>query len=306
MGTLADGLDYATQGMCDTAGIMVAAAGVFPPCEAIGKVMPWGVGGPGSLASGANDWLQAAGSLQQAQQALTTTAGSLTADDWSGDDRAGFDTAVRNLAAQLGDAHNLAEAAGATLAGLAVPLAAYGPACLTIGIVLLTEAIAFEAAAASVVGDLGVSEALYAEGLAVSAVCLDVVIGFVAAIAATMAAAAEGLGLGELADVGAQRHHGDTQAVSDFEQAQVKGLGEVAKNVEAFGVGLAAGKAGGAATEGLPATTVAQRALKEVVSGQVSQQISNDNAGAVDVVTGGPDQGADRHAGRHPGGEAGP
>ena len=287
MSTLSDGLDLATSTMCEAAGVMVAASQMFVPCVEIGKVLPWGVGGPGSLAQAAGEWLAGAQALEQAQSTLTDTTGALSSESWSGSDRDEFDRTVGDLAAQLGDAHNLATAVGGVLAGLAVPLGAYGPMALTVGIVNLTNALLVEASAASGIGDVtGVTEALMIEGTAVAATCAEIVTTSVALIAGLMSAAADGLAVGELADVAAQKKNGDAGAVSDFTQAQVAGLGEVAQNVEAFGVGLAAGKLGDKGTEGMATNTVAARAIKSVVGGKIAEQYTNANAGATDLVTG--------------------
>lgn len=287
MGTLSDGLDLATSQMCEAAGVMVAASQMFPPCIEIGKVLPWGVGGPGSLAQASGEWLAAGQALDQAQSTLTDRAAALTTQSWSGSDRDEFDRTVRDLAAQLGDAHNLATAVGGVLAGLAVPLGAYGPMALTVGIVNLTNALLVEASAASGIGAVtGATAALFAEGTAVAATCAEIVTTGVALIAALMTAAAEGLAAGELADVAAQSGNGDATAMSDFTQAQVTGLGEVAQNVEAFGVGLAAGKLGDKATAGMAENTVAARAVKNVIGGKVSGEYTNVNAAATDLVTG--------------------
>jgi hypothetical protein len=286
MGTLSDGLDYATTTMCEAAGVMIAASEMFAPCVEIGRVMPLGVGGPGSLAQAAGEWLAGAQALEQAQHTLTERTGGLSSESWSGADRDAFDANVRDLAAQLGDAHNLATAVGGVLAGLAVPLGAYGPLALSIGIVNLTNALLVEAATASIVGDLGASETLYAEGTAVAATCSVIVTAAVGVIAGLMTEAAEGLGSGELTDVAAQRRNGDTSAMSDFTQAQVKGLAEVGQNVESLVVGYAAGKLGDRATEGLPDGTVADKAVAHIASGKVSDLYTNANTAATDLVTG--------------------
>lgn len=284
MSGLSAGLDEATRDMCMAAGVMVAAASVFPPCFEIKEAMPWGVGGPGSLAEGAANWGDGADALQQAQQALESVAGTLSADQWTGEDRDAFDQKIKDFAAQLGDSHNYAMAVGATLAGLSAPMAAYGPMCLTIGGVVLAESIAFEAAVASVVGNLGASEAIYAEGVAVAEVCATVITAWNLTMVAVLTAAGVAIEIADAADISAQRDSGNTTIGDDFKQAQVDGLAEAGKNLEGWAVSVAADKAGDKFAEGaLPGGGAAE---KELLKDVFARQVENDNKGVVDVATG--------------------
>ncbi|SHG50730.1 hypothetical protein SAMN05443575_2120 [Jatrophihabitans endophyticus] len=267
------------------AGLMLIPADVFPPVWGINLLMPVGKGGPGTIAEGAASWLDGAEALGRARAQVDSLCASLGRDAWDGADRELFDVRAREFSAQLDTASTFAEVVGATLAGLAVPLGAYGGVCLGIGGVLLSEALAFEAAVASVVGNLGPSEAAYAAGCATAATCLAVLGGVVAGYAALLQTAAAVLGVGSLVDVHEQAEHGDTSALSTYGKAQVDGLGEVGKNLEGF----AAGVATDAIASKLPGTGNAY--VDNLVGGEFSSRLGDVNSAVVDGVSGeGPGQ----------------
>ena len=159
---------------------------------------------------------------------LTESAAAVPRDFWSGADRDRFDTEISNLAAEIGDSHNYAEAVAITLTALTVPLAAWPLVCDTIGVIEFANATAFYIAAASVVGDLGPSEALFAEGEAVTFSCLGVINASAAIITAVMAAGTAAIAISDGAELGAQAGHGNTAALTDFGKATIDSSAEVA------------------------------------------------------------------------------
>lgn len=212
--------------------VMVNFADCWSPMtEEISKVMGDGTGGPFALGEGAGKWYGAASKLQEAQQSLTELTGGLPRDYWDGDDRAAFDTEVSNLAAELGDAHNYAMAVAITLTTLTVPIGAWPLLCDGIGVVEAAMAAAFYVAAASVIGDFGLSESLFLEGEAVTGTCVSVINASMAVLVSLMAAATAAIVVADTADISAQQGHGDTGIAGEFGKAVVDSAAEVAMTV---------------------------------------------------------------------------
>ena len=210
---------------------MTDYADIWPQNIVNSKTMGDGSGGPFALGEGGTKWLDAAAKIQEAQTRLTALCADLPRDYWTGEDRNKFDTEIRQLEAQLGDSHNYAMAVGITLDVLCPPIAAWPAMCLVIGGIEMAEATAFYAAAASVVGDLGASEAIWAEGEAVTATCSTVLsVGRIVLIA-LMAAASAAIAISDAADIMAQEHNGDSGILAEFGKATVDSAGEVAMNV---------------------------------------------------------------------------
>ena len=286
MGAAGYAIDEVTDQLVSAAGYMLIPAYIFPSTKAIDTLMPVGKGGPGTLAEGSRAWQDGAAALGRARANLASVTAGLGGDDWTGDDRTLFDTRIEQLGQQLDIASNYSQVVGATLAGLAVPLAAYGGVCLGIGGVLLAEALFVEALTASLVGDLGPSEAAYAAGCVTAATCLAVLTGVVAGYGIIMEAAAIGLTIGTGLEVDDLRDHGDEKAADNFVQAEVDGLGEVATNLEGFAADAVGDFVAGRATRGMPEVTTAEKAIKKAVEGAIGGRVGDVNSAVVDGVSG--------------------
>ena len=214
----------AAKAMCTYADCFALTA-EFPP------IMDNGTGGPFALGEGAEKWGSAASKLDEAQQKLSELTEALPRDYWNGDDREKFDTEIKNLVAEIGDAHNYAMAVSITLGVITAPMAAWPIMCDTIGVIEAAEATAFYIAVASVIGNLGASEAIFAEGEAVTATCMTVLNVSMGVVIAIMAAATAAIAIGDVADIAAQEGHGDTGILGEFGKAAVDSSGEVATSV---------------------------------------------------------------------------
>lgn len=214
----------AAKAMCTYADCFALTA-EFPP------IMDNGTGGPFALGEGAEKWGSAASKLDEAQQKLSELTEALPRDYWNGDDREKFDTEIKNLLAEIGDAHNYAMAVSITLGVITAPMAAWPIMCDTIGVIEAAEATAFYIAVASVIGNLGASEAIFAEGEAVTATCMTVLNVSMGIVIAIMAAATAAIAIGDVADIAAQEGHGDTGILGEFGKAAVDSSGEVATSV---------------------------------------------------------------------------
>ncbi|GAB2458162.1 hypothetical protein [Jatrophihabitans fulvus] len=286
MGSLGSGLDDAVDTMVTSAGYMLWPAEVFPGVAAMSFMMPTAKGGPGTMIEGAQAWLDGSSALDRARSQLQSIAGAIGADEWTGDDRDLFDKTWQELDEQLGNARTYSLAVGAGLAGLSAPLLAYGPVCLGIGGVMLANAIAFETAVASIVGNLGPSEAAYAAGCAAAASCLAVLTGTIAGIAACMTAAAGALQLGTLAEANEQADDGDANAAGNYVKAQVKGLGEVGEDLVDLGAGLVFDAVAGRFVKRLPEGTLFEHVVKEELKSEIADGIDDTYDGLKDLLFG--------------------
>ena len=206
-------------------------ADCWPTTIPMPEIMMAGTGGPFTVGEAAGKWYDAAAKLQSAQQGLVEYAAAVPRDYWSGGDRDNFDREISALAAEIGDSHNYAEAVAITLIGLTVPLGLWPAMAVTISVIEIAEAVAFYAAAASVVGDFGPAEAIYAEGEAMSLSCSSVLDASVSVMTGVMAAGTAAIAISDAADLGAQAGHGDTGALIDFTKAAIDSSAEVALTV---------------------------------------------------------------------------
>lgn len=158
-------------------------------------------------------------------------------DQWSGDDREAFNKELGELAKQIGDAELFATIVGWSLVAGVVPLGAWPLGCSIVGVLQFANATLFYAAVASIVGNLGPSEVIYAEGLATAVTCnRSLKIGSVV-LQGVLAAAAAGIVGGALFDAGQQKSHGDEDAWTDLGRATVEmAIEQGVKNLAASGI----------------------------------------------------------------------
>ncbi len=222
------GPDDAVNAAVMVAQAMVDYAVIWEPETAdISMIMGRGSGGPFALGQGGSKWLDAAGKLQSAQQRLTTGVQALPRGHWDGTDRDHFDTELRQLEAQLGDAHNYATAVGITLTALALPIGLWPVVCAGVGVVELAFATEFYATAAIP----GVGEASFAAGEAATGICATVMNVSMVVLISVMAAATAAVAISDVADIAAQSSNGDKGVLAEFGRAGVDSAGEVALNV---------------------------------------------------------------------------
>lgn len=196
-----------------------------------------GLGAPFAVGQAADKWFEAADHLGQARAELEELAYSLNADQWSGDDRDAFNEEVRQLAQQIGDAQQFASIVGGCLVAGVVPLGAWPLGCSIVGVIQFANASLFYAAVASIVGNLGPSEALYASGLATSITCnRGLSMGRIALQVILSGAAAVMVG-GAIDNALDQQDHGDEDAMPDLQRAVVEmAVEQGVKNLAASGI----------------------------------------------------------------------
>ncbi|KQY57189.1 hypothetical protein [Nocardioides sp. Root140] len=185
-------------------------------------IMSDGLGAPFAVGEAADKWFDAADKLSQARSRLEQLTSSLTSDQWSGDDREAFNKELGELAQQIGDAELFATIVGWSLVAGVVPLGAWPLGCSIVGVIQFANASLFYAAVASIVGNLGPSEVIYAEGLATAVACnRSLKIGSYVLLG-VLSAAAAGIVGGALINAGQQESHGDEDAWTDLARATVE------------------------------------------------------------------------------------
>lgn len=196
-----------------------------------------GLGAPYAVGQSAERWFDAADKLTQARNKLEALGASLNSDQWSGDDRDGFDKEIQQLAQQIGDAEMFATIVGWSLVAGVIPLGAWPLGCTIVGVIQFANASLFYAAVASIVGNLGPSEAIYAEGLATAITCnRSLKIGLLA-LKVVLGGAALGIVSGALVNAGQQKKHGDEDAWVDLTRAVVEmSIEQGVKNLAASGI----------------------------------------------------------------------
>lgn len=195
------------------------------------------LGAPWSVGEAADKWFQAAEHLGNARAELEGLMWSLSSDQWSGDDREAFDREVAGLARQIGDAQQFAQIVGGSLIAGVVPLGVWPIGCAVVGVIQFVNASLFYAAAASIVGNLGPSPALYASGLATSITCNRVLRISLLVIQGLMVAAAAVIAGGALDNAGDQEANGDEDARADLQRAVVEmAVEQAVKDLAASGI----------------------------------------------------------------------
>jgi hypothetical protein len=200
-------------------------------------IMGDGLGAPFAVGQAAEGWFDAAGHLGRARARLEELAYSLSSDQWSGDDREAFMAEVRQLAQQVGDAELFAQIVGFSLVGATFGLGFWPLGCTFVGVLQFANASLFYAAVASIVGNLGPSEAIYAQGLATAVTCNRNLALGARLLNYALLAAAGGIVGGALLNAGQQESHGDDDAWADLSRATVEmAVEEGVKNLAASGI----------------------------------------------------------------------
>lgn len=200
-------------------------------------VMGDGLGAPFAVGEAASQWFDAADKLGQARARLEELSHGLSADEWSGEDREAFNTEVSELAEQIGDAQLFASIVAYTLSGAVVPLGAWPLGCSIVGVLQFAHASSFYAAVASIVGNLGPSQAVYATGLASSVACNRNLAMGARLLGYALTAGTTVIAGGAVINAVSQQAHGDEDAAADLTRAVVEmSVEEGVRNLAASGV----------------------------------------------------------------------
>lgn len=133
----------------------------IPAAGLCAGAMLGGLGLPSGLGKGAASWAETGEKLDEAAKNLHELVEAIPEDAWSreGDDRKAFDDKVDELKTQLETGRVFTDVVGAALLIVGGVLVLYDLAMAAVGVLLMFEATALAATIASVVGNLGASEA---------------------------------------------------------------------------------------------------------------------------------------------------
>jgi hypothetical protein len=228
---------------------LIAATGaacVIPDAWAIAGTAYTMQSDPGAMYDAAEAWLDAARKLGEAVDEAIAVNNSLAAD-WEGADQAAFSERLADYTRELMVAQVFACTVGIALmiAAFEVFVAILVLAAIAVGLVAF--AVAILAAIASVVGNLGASEALELDAALYAAEAEIGLNTLSSAMKVTDLSLAAGVGTFLVADVGIQAGLGNTGALTDLVQATVDSIGTVAAGLVAKAAQTGLGKVGGTA-----------------------------------------------------------
>ncbi|MBY8874450.1 hypothetical protein K7640_21720 [Micromonospora sp. PLK6-60] len=206
--------------------ISVAAA-VIPAAWPIAQIVYFNQCDPQTMITTGGTWLELSEQLGVTRDQLESAVGTITAEEWSGDDRAAFGKHIQAYDVQVIGTQVLAVTVGVTMICVGMVLFCLVVAYVVISTVLAAFAVFIVAAAATVVGAPAAASAeATANSFAASAGgVLRGIEAMAEAVAAGGAAAIAGAGA---FDVGMQLGSGNTDVLKDLVQATVDGLDNVA------------------------------------------------------------------------------
>ena len=247
----------------------MAAAVVIPAAWPLVSMMFVDNCSPGGIYAAGEAWLQVAQELANARAAADAIQSDVAGTGWQGEDQKGYDDKAKTYGLELLGDEILATIVGVALVTMAVLLFARILFMMALAVILDIFLGLIIAAAASIIGDLGATEALMASAneFALEAigwlktfdeVVLGVELGFTA-----------GIGAGIGGNVVGALALGDTSELGNLGQATVDGLGTITaglvsrifRDTVAKGIKLPLGNAG----EALPGLTQAGSALGKSV-----------------------------------------
>jgi hypothetical protein len=132
---------------------LIPAAGLCLVAMLDGAALPSGLGKAAAV------WAETGAKIDEGAQKLREVVESIPEDAWSADDRKAFESKVEELRTQLETGRVFADSVGAILVICGTVIALYDLFIMAVGILLMFEFTALAATIASIVGNLGASEA---------------------------------------------------------------------------------------------------------------------------------------------------
>jgi hypothetical protein len=242
-----------------------------------------GLAMPGGIGKAAVSWAETGEKIQDAANKLQELVDAIPDDAWSkeGDDRKAFDQKVNELKAQFVGGHVYADVVATALLIIGGVIVVYDLAMAAIGVLLMFEATALAATIASVVGNLGASEAeAAADNAEATAIAADIESSneIMQTVSQTTAAVlVAGLAIFE----GYELFKGDTNVGSDLLKGTVIALPDIALATLAGAAGKYGGEAKGGAhaapslLEKIPGFKAAGEAAAKVAPGTLAKDVAD-------------------------------
>jgi hypothetical protein len=253
----------------------------IPAAGLCAGAMLGGLAFPGGIGKAAVSWAETGEKLDEAAKKLQELVESIPEDAWSkeGDDRRAFDQKVGELRTQFETGRVFTDVVGAALLIVGGVIALYDLAMSAIGVLLLFEATALAATIASVVGNLGASEAeAAADNAEATAIAADIESSneeMQTVSQATAAVLVAGLAIFE----GIELFEGDTNVGTDVLKGTVIALPDIALATLAGAAGKYGGEAEGGAhaapglLERIPGFKTAGEAAARVAPGTLAKDV---------------------------------
>jgi uncharacterized membrane protein len=223
---------------------------------------------PGAQYEAGMAWLQVAQHLGDAVSAAESVNNSVAGTGWEGKDQEAYSAKVADYIRELMIGQIFAYTVGIALIISAISLFIIVAIAAVMATGLLIFMGAILAAIASVVGNLGASEALEADALLYAVECEMSIAELETAMVTLDAALAAGIGAFLAGDVGVQFAMGDHDALADLAQATVDGVGTIAVGLVAKLYQEGVGKVYGNPFAGGFGTVVRALGITDVVTGE--------------------------------------
>lgn len=226
---------------------VTAAACVIPDAWEIAGTAYTMQSDPGAMFDAGQAWLDSAGKLGEAADAVIAINNALTTTGWEGADQEAFSEKLADYTREIMTAQAFAYTVGVALMVAAFEVFVAILVLAAIAAALTAFAVAILAATASIVGDFGASEALEADALLFVVQAETGLTTLEGAMKVTDGVLAGGVAVFLTADIGVQVALGNTGALTDLGRATVDSLGTIAAGLVAKACQTKLGKAGGVA-----------------------------------------------------------
>ena len=250
-----EGLVTAAEGMA------LGTASLMPASLTCAFLMDGGKGKDGEMREAAGKWGEAGDKYSEAKEHLEGLVRGVSSHDWSGKDREAFEKEVEQLGQQFHTNYAYCKTAELTLNLMGVALEIYAGFAMGVGVALVAQAVICAAADCTIIG----APAAEAEANAFAIECSELLETANQVLMGAMGGAAAAFQIGAIADAAQQSSEGDSSAMDNLKQAEIKGGLEGAKAVANHYAGKALGNRAGKAAEegaGKPLARLRRRPLK--------------------------------------------
>lgn len=213
---------------------------LMPASLSCAFLMDGGKGKDGEIRKAAGKWGEAGDKYSEAKEHLEGLVRGVSEHDWAGKDREAFEKEVGRLGQQFHTNYAYCKTAEVALELMGVALDVYAGFAMGIGAALVAQAAICAAADCTIIG----APAAEAEANAFALECAELLETANQVLMGAMGGAAAAFQLGAVTDAVQQSSEGDSSALGNLKQAEIKGGVEGAKAIVNHYAGKVAGKYG--------------------------------------------------------------
>ncbi|MFC6933497.1 hypothetical protein ACFQHO_26220 [Actinomadura yumaensis] len=199
---------------------------VLPPALMVGMQFKLCKGNPTNLEKASKAWGDAARAIEDTAEQMQASVASISADDWTAEDRQAYERKVQEFLQQLQVMHTFCQAVQIALIAYAWALMVYATFAVVMGTFLAALAAAATAAAMGVI-----TAGIAATCEAIAATCLSVTIVATSALGMAAQMAAVVFQGGALTAALAEKAKGNDAALADFMKAEEVGAAAAGANL---------------------------------------------------------------------------